>query len=537
MLSRREILAGGAVSLVLVGTGSAARADAAAGDAAFRALIDRLAATPPADETPMGAAARRALAAERLAALAATDPKTLSPAARLEYGAITGALEVQAALARFEFGAAGGPPSPYVVSQRAGTHLSLSAPPSPDKADGIARDLDGETERIRADAAKGVVAPAYLLAAWSERLGATRAKLADTPKVADALARQIDALESLKVQAGTVPGVWRLKHGADYYALALRAGCGLATAPAKVHRDGIEKAAALAARADRIFKSIGMSRGGVGERLHALARLEPYLYADSDAGRAEALADMNAQLARAIGALPRAFAGLPHTEVSVKLAGTGRQGYREAPSADGIRPGAYYVDLRDIRRRPRWSLPTVVHHETLPGHLLQMALQERAHAPALRLALAPPAYFEGWAIYAEMLAGELGLMEGDPLAELGLIQSVLVRLARQIVDTGIHHLRWSRQRAIAEFATISGDAPEAFEVEVDRISVQPGLTPGHALGWSAILDARARAKRALGGRFSLAAFHDAVLRRGALPLGVLGSAAEFYISEAKARLP
>lgn len=535
MLNRREMLAGGAASLALIVEGRAARAEAAAGDTAFHALIDRLAAAPPTDETPAGAAARRALAAERLAALAATDPETLSPDARLEFEAITGALGVQAALAEFDFGTAGGAVSPYVVSQRSGTHLSLAAPPTAEKAEAAARDLDGETERIRADAAKGVVAPAYLLAGWTERLAATRAKLADAPKVADALGRQIDALERLKGQAGAAPGAWRLKHGAEYYALALRAGSGLAMTPAEVHRDGLEKAAALAARADRIFRSLGMARGGVGERLHALARLEPYLYADSDAGRAEALADMNAQLARAVGALARAFAGLPLTEVCVKLAGPGRQGFREAPSADGARPGAYFVDLREIRRRPRWSLPTVVHHETLPGHLLQMPLQERARPPVLRLALTPPAYFEGWAIYAEMLAGELGLFEGDPLAELGHVQSVLVRLARQIVDTGIHHLRWSRARAIAEFAAICGDAPEAFEIEVDRLIVQPGLTPGHALGWAAIRDARAVAQRALGAGFAPAAFHDAVLKRGALPLGALSRAVGFYVAAAKNR--
>lgn len=533
MFNRREMLAKGAASLALVG---AARADAASGDAVFRALIDRLAATPPADETPAGAGARRALAAERLAALAPVDPAKLSPEARLEYEAIIGALKVQAALAKFDFGAAGGAVSPYAVSQRSGTYLTLATPLTAEKAEAAARDIDGETERIRVDAAKGVIAPAHLLAAWTERLAAARAKLGEAPKVADALGRQIEAFESLKAGAGAAPGVWRLKHGTEYYALALRAGSGLALSPAEVHLDGAEKAEALAARADKIFKALGMSRGGAGERLAALARLEPYLYADSGEGRAEALADMNAQLARAKDALPRAFANLPHTEVAVKLAGAGRQGYREAPAADGGRPGAYYVDLRDIRRRPRWSLATAVHHETLPGHLLQMPLQELARPPALRLALTPPAYFEGWAIYAETLADELGLLAGDPLAELGYIQSVLVRLARQIIDTGIHHLRWSRERAIAEFAAACGDAPETFEAEVDRIIVQPGLTPGHALGWSAILSARDKARRALGKGFSLAAFHGAVLKRGAIPLGALESATDLFIGEEKARL-
>src|SRR5262249_37235026 len=151
----------------------------------------------------------------------------------------------------------------------------------------------------------------------------------------------------------------------------------------------------------------------------------------------------------------------------------------------GSKPGAYYVDLHELKRRPIWSLPTVVHHEALPGHLLQMQVQEAfsaRHSLSLRLAFTPPAYFEGWAIYAEQLAVEEGLLAENPLAEIGYLQSVLVRLARQIVDTGVHRLRWSREQAIEAFSDICGDAPEAFDVEVDRICVQPGLMPGHALG-------------------------------------------------------
>jgi uncharacterized protein (DUF885 family) len=144
-----------------------------------------------------------------------------------------------------------------------------------------------------------------------------------------------------------------------------------------------------------------------------------------------------------------------------------------------------------------------------------------------------PAYFEGWAIYAEQLSDELGLFDGNPLAEIGYLQSLLVRVARQIVDTGIHHLRWSRERAIQEFGGLCGDAPEAFEVEVDRMCVQPGLMPGHALGWSTITGLRDKAKAALRSRFSLAFFHDSMLKRGPLPLSVLAKAAALDIAATK----
>ncbi|HXC57391.1 MAG TPA: DUF885 family protein, partial [Rhizomicrobium sp.] len=176
-------------------------------------------------------------------------------------------------------------------------------------------------------------------------------------------------------------------------------------------------------------------------------------------------------------------------------------------------------DLRDIRRRPSWSLPTVVHHETLPGHLLQLPLQEHAAPPALRLRAMPNAFFEGWAIYAEQLADELGLLAGDEMAQLGFLQSLLVRAGRLVVDTGIHFQRWSREAAIARFFAIAGDAPDSFENEVDRIIVQPGFTAGPALGRATLLNLREAARKRAG--FSLIGFHDALLKRGQLRLTML----------------
>jgi uncharacterized protein (DUF885 family) len=204
--------------------------------------------------------------------------------------------------------------------------------------------------------------------------------------------------------------------------------------------------------------------------------------------------------------------------IEVALAGPGRIGYRVAPAYDGSTPGAYYVDLRDIRRRPRWSLPTVVHHETLPGHLLQLPLQEAAHPHPLRLRYTPNAFFEGWAIYAEQLADEMHLLPDD-VARLGYLQSLLVRAARLVIDTGIHFKRWTRSEAIAHFAAIAGDAPDSFENEVDRIIVQPGLTAGPALGRATILDLRRKALNQRG--LSLAAFHANLLRRGQMRLSLL----------------
>lgn len=210
------------------------------------------------------------------------------------------------------------------------------------------------------------------------------------------------------------------------------------------------------ARADKLLKGQGFRRGTVGERLHALAADERWLYEDSDAGRALAVKAMN----RRLKALPlgQVFeAAIPPAEV--RLAPTGKAGYRE--------PGAYYVDLKDIRARPAWSLPSVAFHEALPGHLLQMGV---TGAPAG----AP--LFEGWAIYAEQLAADLGAYHHDPLGELGYLQWRLFRLGRVIVDDGLHRQGWSRDRAVAEMTALQGQSIAfiTIEADVDRIAANPG---------------------------------------------------------------
>lgn len=543
MLSRRHLIEGAAYLAVAALPAGAHAAAMPGGDATLAALLETLGAIVRVDETPAGAAAFRATWVERLASLKRFDARSLSAQGRIEYDATLAGLSAYCVLAeRFPIGALSVPASPYVVSQRSGTYIRLAeslAYGGRELGLGGRREIDGETERIKADAAIGIVPPDFILdrvclkiTAFMEQI---RHASAFDQDLGAAAQRQLDTLNALRANAGHDGGVWRFKGGDEYYALALKGGTSLDLPPAEVHRGGLELAKELSARANALLKAQGLSQGSVGVRLHSLAQLEPYLYPDTDAGRAQALAEMNAELRRVVPMLPSAFAGLTPDAVTVKLAPPGRAGYREAPSVDGSKSGVYYVDLRDIRRRPVWSLPTVVHHEMLPGHLLQMPLQEAAKLHALRLALTPPAYFEGWAIYGEGLAREFGLFDGNPLGELGYLQSVLVRLGRQIVDTGLHHLRWSRERAMAEFAAICGDAPESFDIEVDRMCVQPGLMPGHALGCETILKLRDKARRALGPRFNLTGFHSAILKRGALPLSVLGEAVGLWIAEAESR--
>ena len=221
-------------------------------------------------------------------------------------------------------------------------------------------------------------------------------------------------------------------------------------------------------RANVLLQGQGLKKGSVGERLAALAKDPRWLYPDDEAGRDRAVADMNAAVAALRPRLALAFGDLPvATAQARRMSATdvaaGKGGYRET--------GAYYVDLRNIRARPIWTLPSAAFHEVIPGHLLQMPLQAAAAAPAERVKAAG-AYFEAWAIYAEQLAADLGAYGGDPRGELGYLQWRLFRLGRVVVDTGLHALGWSRDQAIAAMTDLQGRS--------DRLHLNRGRRGPHS---------------------------------------------------------
>jgi uncharacterized protein (DUF885 family) len=312
----------------------------------------------------------------------------------------------------------------------------------------------------------------------------------------------------------------RLASGEGSFMLQFERQFGARMGAASLQQKLKAKAAELTARADRLLRIQGLEIGSVGERLRAFARDPRWLYPDSDAGRARAVVDMERWLDAARARLPLLVSGLPASASRVTIRSlsaadiaAGRGGYRDPPR-DG-RPGAYVVDLREIRRRPMWSLASVVHHETLPGHFVQQTLQEAAAPHRLRLTYAP-SFSEGWAIYAEQLADEAGLFAASPAAELGYVQWLLFRIGRALADTGIHLHGWDAARTKAFLAEIQGDpvifAP--FDQEVDRITRAPGARAAEAMTWLAIADLRQ-------GHGPRAAFHHALLRDGAMPFGLL----------------
>jgi uncharacterized protein (DUF885 family) len=446
--------------------------------------------------------------ADMLRALEAMDASQLDRIDRALLRMIVRGIAREEALQRaFPFGKADGS-APYVVSQRHGAWLE---PGGKADAASLSRRLDEESARLRADAARGIVPPAFMIDAVTTGLHARLASPASP-----AIARQIAVLESLRAKAPREPGIWQLPGGSTYHALRLRCTTGSDLTPAALDRLVNGEIAALTRRADGLLKRLGLSRGSVGARLRALKQRPGTLYANDDAGRSRAVADMNAALDRLRPHLPAWFnppfePGSAVRRMSPTDEAAGKRGYRDPPTAAA--PGAYYPDLRNVRDRPPWTLTTVAYHETIPGHMIQLRRQAVADPHPLQLRTAA-GYSEGWAIYAESLADRIGLL--SPIDQIGFLQSRLFRLARVAADFGIHLHRWDRAQAVRYLEeTVGFELFFSFAVEVDRYAAEPAGFAGDALAamtlrrMSPATPAAARA------------FHDLVLERGPLSVEAL----------------
>ncbi len=530
------------------------------------------------DMSDAGRAAQRTQTAQDIAALEAIDPSRLSPDERLDREVVLYTRRSAADVQAFDFGAASYGPSPYVVSQLTGAYQSV-----PDfldtkhrietRADADAYllrlrafgvEIDANTQRMRHDAAKGVVPPSFLLDTALVQMTKTRqpasdalvvtsiarraaaAKLGDgygaqaaaiyTGEVLPALDRQIAATQALRATADARAGVWKLPEGAAFYETALRTTTTASLSPDEVHRFGLDQAAALTSRLDALLKAQGMTRGTVGQRMAALYRDPGQLYPDTDAGKERAIAYCNERLAAIRTRLPLAFDALPPYAFEVRRvppqteAGAA-SAFSQSPAIDGSRPGLVYFNLHDSAEWPKFCLSTTVYHEGLPGHQLEGGLAlANTRLPTIRKVSGFSGYAEGWALYAEQLADELGMYDDDPLGRLGYLKFQLFRANRCVVDTGIHHLRWTREQAIARFVDGDGEAPGFATREVERYCATPGQACSYKLGHSTFVDLRDKAKARQGAAFDLKAFHRAVLANGRLPLDVLRQTGERWIA-------
>lgn len=520
------------------------------------------------DASPEARAENRARVRREWEELQAFDVSGLSAAGQINYAIASFSSETAAAGARFEYGSGIGRPGPYVVNQLAGAYFN-----TPDflanqhrvedaagadaylaRLEAFAATLDHETDRIRQDAALGVQPPVVVLnktisqlealrdtptaqttlvAALARKTGALgldgygdRAATLVDQQVKPALDRQVAALVALRPTASEDVGVWRLPDGAAFYAQGLRANTTTTLSADEIHRMGLEQVAEISAEIDPLLRSVGLTEGTVGERVAALNNDPRYLWPNTDEGREQLLASLNAQVAALEPLLPRVFRTLPRSGVEIRRVPVEIQtgapgGYYQGPPLDGSRPGAYYINLRDTANWPKFALPTLTYHEASPGHHLQVALQrEAADLPAWRRAGGFSAFNEGWALYAESVAADdLDVYADDPVGRIGFLLSYLFRATRLVVDTGLHHERWSRQQAIDYMVAQGVKPPNAAQSEIDRYCVMPGQACAYKVGHTVI--ARLRRQAEARADFDLRDFHDAVLRNGSVPLAVL----------------
>ena len=528
------------------------------------------------DASPAALDRAKRRTAAQLAELAGIDRRRLGPRARIDYDAVRYGLALtDDANRRFAFGGEGAG-SPYIVSQNGGAWASVpdfldsqhtiatraDCEAYLDRLGAFAGTLDAEIARIRHDEALGVVPPDFaidgaiaqmkvlrapadrssLVSSLADRAAAkhipgdwrARASAIYQQRVVPALGRQIAALQSLRPKAVHDAGVWRLPDGDAYYAAALKASITTDLTPAEVHRLGLDVTRDLTARADALFARIGMSKGSVADRYRALFRDPAYLYPNTDAGKAKEIADLNALVQDMQRRLPAYFATLPRTPLEIRRipvsTEAGASTHYTEGSLDGTRPGIYWLNLRDTAEAPFWDMPTTTFHEGIPGHHLQMTLQRQSDLPMIRKVQGYGAYVEGWALYAEQLAQEMGVYRDHPAWELGYIHDALLRSARLVVDTGIHALRWSRERATQELSGIDGDPVSLSGQEVERYATGPGQACSYMVGKVTILRLRNKAKAAMGARFDLRRFHDAVLLAGSMPLAVLENRIDGFIA-------
>jgi uncharacterized protein (DUF885 family) len=514
-------------------------------------------------------------AAERAASLARTrnamaalkkiDPASLSPAAQLNRDVVLYQLETRAIPAsRFGIDSV---QRPYRIFQQGGAYFSTpdflnTAHTINNAADceaylsrlqAFATGLDQESVEQRAEAARGYVAPGWSIdltlgqmaklrapeaaASGMVQSLATRAAAKSiagdwaaraTKIVADAVYpavdRQIALMTALRGKTAAGDGAWRLKEGAAVYAAALEAATTTKFTPDEVHKIGLEQVADLSAKLDVILKRAGMTQGTVGARLAALNVRPEQLYANTDAARAELIADLNAGVKAMYARLPGGFATLPTQPLEIRAVPKDIQdgasnGYYRSAALDGSRPAIYFINLKDTGDWPKYSLPSLTYHEGVPGHHLQISLaQESKDIPTIRKIGGFSAYSEGWALYSEQLADELGSYEG--IEKAGYLQSFLFRAARLVIDTGIHSKRWSREKATDYMVATTGFARPRCQREVERYCTQMGQACSYKIGHIAWMRARDRAKAALGDRFDVKQFHE-VLKEGSMPLTIL----------------
>lgn len=529
------------------------------------------------DYSAANIAEEKRLNAETLTSLAAIDRSALSGIALSTYDTLFAAASMAAKLKPYVHGSFSQLSvfTPFIVTQLSGPHINIprslqTQHPLKSEADALAylkrlEQLELTLKEIALavehEATVGIHPPTFavegainfiqkftakpaaenpLVATYKERL--TEAKNLPEEKAA-AMVDSATALVEEKVyvgykalllslqkvlpQASEHAGIWDLENGDIRYQLSLENFGANGKTAEQIHTIGLAEVARIQKEMDTILLSQGHTNGSVIERYNALTTDEQYLYPNTDEGRKALLDGLNIKMQEITDLLPGIITVLPKAAVEVRRIAEYEQdgsagGYYTSPSLDGSRPGIYWINLKDTAAWAKFRLPSLTYHEASPGHHLQIAIsQQIENMPMIRKMMWFGAYGEGWALYAEVLAKELGLYKNDPLGDLGRLQMELFRAARLVVDTGLHHKKWSREKAIEYLLKNTGGVKDSVTREVERYSVWPGQACSYKLGQLKILELREFARKELGDAFDIREFNDRVLGSGSVPLSVL----------------
>ena len=514
---------------------------------------------------------------EAKAAIEAIPLATLSPAAQLNCEITLYDIHSRLiAPTRFDLDSV---QRPYLINQQDGAYFNIpdfldSTHPVETRDDAEAylsrlaefpRLLDFEMDEQKRQAGRGYLAPSWALelalgqiaklreqpAASSGMVESLRRRTAEKKIAGDwsaraariveaevypALDRHTAALRTLLPTTAPGDGATRLPQHEELYAAALAQATTTTMSPDEVHQLGLSQVAEYSAKLDPLLRQAGYTKGTVGERLAALGSSPDQVFPNTDEGRAQLLASLNAAYRKMQAKLPQAFATIPTQPMEIRrvppeIQDGASNGYYNNASLDGSRPAIYWINLKNTADRPKYGLNSLTYHEGVPGHHLQISLtQESTDIPMLRKISFYNAYVEGWALYSEQLADEIGGYEG--IEQAGYLQSFLFRSARLVVDTGLNSKGWSRQKALDYMVATTGIAQGRLEREVNRYCVSIGQACSYKIGHIAWLRARTRAQQLLGQRFDIKDFHE-ILREGAMPLTILERRIE---ERARARL-
>ena len=372
----------------------------------------------------------------------------------------------------------------------------------------------------------------------AQLLAAAKAAIQQT--VYPAYQKFIAYFTELEQKATTDDGVWKLPDGDAFYAHCLRSSTTTDYTPDQVHEIGLQEVARIEGEMAAILQRLGYENvSNAPRKLAELAQEEQFQYPNTDEGRQACLADYQRILDEMNARLDPYFSTRPKAALKVERIPEFREktsagAYYQPADMGGGRPGVFYANLRNMREVRKFGMKTLAYHEGIPGHHFQLAIaQELKGVPFFRRLLPFTAYAEGWALYAEKLAREIGAYQDDPYGELGYLDSELFRAVRLVVDTGIHHKRWTREEAITYMESHTASEHESVVSEIERYIVMPGQACAYKIGAIKMLALRAKAQAALGDRFDLRQFHDAVLKNGAMPLTLLEQVVDAYIHRAR----